>query len=79
MIERGQHEAALRYAGEDVALMRYVVERLVETGDVVVASEFAGRAGFDDASWWFNRLRCALSLIARTFASFAHPSVCFEI
>ena len=62
MIERGQHEAALRYAGEDVALMRYVVERLVETGDVVVASEFAGRAGFDDAPWWLHRLRCALSL-----------------
>ena len=47
MVEKGQSEAALRHAGDDVALQMSVVQALVEAGDAVTATEFAGRLGVD--------------------------------
>jgi hypothetical protein len=49
MVAKGQAEAALRYAGEDSNLRRAVIQRLVEAGDAVTASEFAARCGYDAA------------------------------
>ena len=49
MVAKGQSEAALRYAGEDQNLRRAVIQRLVENGDAVTASEFAARCGYDAA------------------------------
>ena len=47
MVEKGQSEAALRYAGDDAQLRHAVVQRLIEAGDAVTAAEYAGpdRAG----------------------------------
>ena len=39
MVAKGQSEAALRYAGEDQNLRRAVIQRLVQNGDAVTASE----------------------------------------
>ena len=47
MVEKGQGEAALRHAGEDPALQAAVVQRLVEAGDAVTATEFAARCGME--------------------------------
>ena len=47
MVEKGQHEAALRYAGDDAQLRHAVVQRLIEAGDAVTAAEYAGRIGLD--------------------------------
>ena len=47
MVEKGQNEAALRYAGDDAQLRHAVVQRLIEAGDAVTAAEYAGRIGLD--------------------------------
>ena len=47
MVEKGQSEAALRYAGDDAQLRHAVVQRLIEAGDAVTAAEYAGRIGLD--------------------------------
>jgi len=47
MVEKGQNEAALRYAGDDAQLRHAVVQRLIEAGDAVTAAEYAGRIGPD--------------------------------
>ena len=47
MVEKGQGEAALRYAGEDVKLQHCVIQNLLENGDAVTASEYAQRIGMD--------------------------------
>ena len=47
MVDKGQHEAALRYAGDDTTLQAAVVQRLVENGDAVTATEFAARCGME--------------------------------
>jgi len=50
MVEKGQSEAALRYAGDDAQLRHAVVQRLIEAGDAVTAAEYAGRIGLDVSS-----------------------------
>jgi hypothetical protein len=50
MVEKGQSEAALRYAGDDSTLRHAVVQRLIEAGDAVTAAEYAGRIGLDVSS-----------------------------
>jgi len=50
MVEKGQSEAALRYAGDDTQLRHAVVQRLIEAGDAVTAAEYAGRIGLDVSS-----------------------------
>ena len=50
MLEKGQSEAALRYAGEDPGLRLAVVRGLLERGDAVTASEFAERLGMMSSS-----------------------------
>ena len=47
MVEKGQSEAALRYAGDDEVLKHAVVQRLIEAGDAVTAAEYAARIGLD--------------------------------
>ena len=47
MVQKGQSEAALRYAGDEPKLQLKVVTCLVQQGDVGTAHEYATRAGLD--------------------------------
>jgi hypothetical protein len=47
MVDKGQSEAALRHAGDDATLQAAVVQRLIESGDAMTATEYAARCGME--------------------------------